>query len=251
MDWFFSPNYTGGDFVVFGPAHLAFLALILAGILCLPLLKGKSERFLRAFRIVYAVVLVTNESGWHIWKAWIGEWTVQEMLPLHLCSVFIILSSIMLLTRSYKIYEYAYFLGIAGAMQALLTPDAGQYGLPHYRAIQTLTAHGLLLSAPIYMSVVEGYRPHWRSIPRIFLGANIYMAVIGVVNWLLGSNYMYVAHKPATASLLDVLGPWPWYILSLEAIGAVMCVILYLPFAIADWRREHQPGPIGDCKAKT
>jgi uncharacterized membrane protein YwaF len=50
-------------------------------------------------------------------------------------------------------------------------------------------------------------------------------------------------HPPETPSLIDLLGPWPWYILSLEAIGLVTCVILYLPFAIKDWlaRRAIQP----------
>jgi len=43
-------------------------------------------------------------------------------------------------------------------------------------------------------------------------------------------------HKPPTASLLDLLPPWPWYILWMEAIGlVVMCLILYLPFAVKDW----------------
>ncbi len=163
-----------------------------------------------------------------------GKWNVVEYLPLHLCSLFVILNSIMLFTRSYRIYEYSYFLGIAGALQAFLTPDAGIYGLPHFRAIQTLVAHGLIISESIYMTVVEGFRPSWGSIRRVFIGANIYMVFVGLVNWLLGSNYMFIAHKPETASLMDVMGPWPWYLISLEVLGFVMCLILYLPFAIKD-----------------
>jgi hypothetical integral membrane protein (TIGR02206 family) len=62
------------------------------------------------------------------------------------------------------------------------------------------------------------------------------MVAIGIINWLIGSNYLFIAHKPATASLIDVLGPWPWYILSLEAIGLVLCLLLYLPYAIHDQR---------------
>ena len=33
------------------------------------------------------------------------------------------------------------------------------------------------------------------------------------MNRLLGSNYMFTMHKPASASLLDILGPYPWYLL--------------------------------------
>ena len=39
---------------------------------------------------------------------------------------------------------------------------------------------------------------------------------------------------PAFPSLLDMLGPWPWYILVLEAIGAVAFVLVYLPYALRD-----------------
>jgi hypothetical integral membrane protein (TIGR02206 family) len=62
------------------------------------------------------------------------------------------------------------------------------------------------------------------------------MALVGVVNWLLGSNYLFIAHKPDTPSLIDVLGPWPWYILSLEALALVLCLGLYLPYALRDRR---------------
>lgn len=43
---------------------------------------------------------------------------------------------------------------------------------------------------------------------------------------------MFISHKPDDPSLLDLIGPWPWYILSLEGVALVMCVILYLPFAL-------------------
>ncbi len=238
METYFALDYTGAPFELLGPAHLAFLALVALGALCLPLLKGKSARFYRRFERIYVAASITNELAYHLWRALTGTWYVQTMLPLHLCSVFVVLNAILLLSHNRRIYEYSYFLGLGGALQALLTPDAGIYGLPHFRAFQTLIAHGLIACAPLYMTTVYGFRPTWRSIPRVFLGANIYMLVIGVVNWALGSNYMFIARKPDTASLIDLLGPWPWYILALEAIGLLMCLVLYLPFALRDLRRR-------------
>ena len=69
---------------------------------------------------------------------------------------------------------------------------------------------------------------------RVLALGNIYMVIIFGVNMVLGSNYLFIAHKPETPSLIDVLGPWPWYILSLEAIAIVSCLILYAPFALHD-----------------
>jgi hypothetical integral membrane protein (TIGR02206 family) len=160
------------------------------------------------------------------------------MLPLHLCSLFVFLSAIMLLTRSYRIYEFAYFLGIGGALQALLTPDAGIYGFPHYRFFQTMLSHGLIVSASLFMTLAEGFRPTWRSFLKVVVWGNVYMAAVFGLNFLLGSNYMYLAHKPETASALDFLGPWPLYLLWLELIALVVFSLMYLPFFLSVRRKK-------------
>jgi uncharacterized membrane protein YwaF len=59
-----------------------------------------------------------------------------------------------------------------------------------------------------------------------------------LVNPWLGSNYLMTAYKPDVSSLLTLLAPWPWYILEYEAVGLVTFVILYLPFAVMDWRKR-------------
>ncbi len=235
MEQYFVRDYTGGAFVLFGSWHLGFiLFFLLFNLSFIVLRKIQTPNFRKWFRYGLATTSIIVEIAWHLWSYLVGKWNVVEYLPLHLCSAFVILNSIMLFTRSYRIYEYSYFLGIGGALQAFLTPDAGIYGLPHFRAIQTLVAHGLIISEAVFMTVVEGFRPTLGSIRRVFIGANIYMVIVGVINWLLGSNYMFIAHKPTTASLLDVLGPWPWYLLSLEIVGFIMCLVLYIPFALKD-----------------
>jgi hypothetical integral membrane protein (TIGR02206 family) len=64
------------------------------------------------------------------------------------------------------------------------------------------------------------------------------MVVVGGINAVLGSNYLFIAHKPDAQTLLDVLGPWPWYILSMEVIGLVVFVLLYLPFWLRPSRQS-------------
>ena len=87
------------------------------------------------------------------------------------------------------------------------------------------------------MTIVENYRPTWRSFRKVFLWLNVYVVVIYFINLVVGSNYMYVVHKPETASLLDVLGPWPVYIFASELVALAMFIVLYLPFALYDWRQ--------------
>ena len=112
-----------------------------------------------------------------------------------------------------------------------------KYGFPHFRAIQVMLSHGAIVTSAVYMTVVEGFRPTWRSVKHVIIGGNLYMLAVGLINGLIGSNFMFIAHKPATASLLDVLPPWPWYLLYIEALGLVFVLLFYLPFAISDWRK--------------
>lgn len=244
MGEFFAKDYTGEPFRLFSLSHLIALGVVaLVNLLLVYLRRDLSPRARQAWRYGLAMLLIVDEAAWHLWNWSTGQWTIQTMLPLHLCSVFVFLSAIMLVTRSYAIYEFAYFLGIGGAIQALLTPDAGIYGFPHFRFFQVMISHGSIVTAAIYMTVVEKYRPYWKSLLRVALGTNVYMLLVGMVNVLLGSNYLFIAHKPATASLMDVLGPWPWYILSVEVIGLAISLLLYLPFALRDWKASRiSPG---------
>jgi hypothetical integral membrane protein (TIGR02206 family) len=240
MDGIFGRAWSGEPFVLFGTWHLFALGLIVVVNIIMVIWGRKAtENSRRTFRWVLAGILLVDEALWHLWNITTGQWSVQTTLPFHLCSVFVFLSAFMLIKKSYGVYEYAYFLGIAGATQALLTPDAGMYGFPHFRAFQVMISHGAIVTAAVYMTLVEGFRPTWQSLRRILIGGNLYMAAIFVLNLLIGSNYLFIAHKPATASLMDVLPPWPVYIIFVELIGVVVSLLLYLPFFLSDLRRKR------------
>ena len=65
-----------------------------------------------------------------------------------------------------------------------------------------------------------------------------YAALVGLVDAVTGADYMYLRSKPPTATLLDVLGPWPWYILSASVIAAFLFAILDAPFRLRERRAE-------------
>ncbi len=237
---FFAKEFAGPPFQLFGPHHLVALALILllnGGLLAYG--RRIPSRWRAPMRYGLAVLLVVDEAMWHWWNWHVGQWTVQTMLPLHLCSLLVFLSAIMLVTRNYTLYEFVYLLGIAGAMQAILTPDAGPYGFPHFRFFQVFVSHGSIVTAGVWMTAVEGFRPYPRSLLRVAGIGLSYMALVGVINALLGSNYLFIARKPDTASLLDVLPAWPWYIPFIMLLGGLFIGLLYLPFALKD--RGQQP----------
>lgn len=241
MTDFFAKDFSGEPFTLFGGAHLIALAAVAAMILFLFYLKRRQdERLNFAFRLLVAALLVIDELLYHAWNIHIQEWTLQKMLPLHLCSLFVWLSAFMLLTKSKRIYEFAYFIGIGGALQALLTPDIGLYNFPHFRFFQVFLSHGLIIVSALYMTLVEGHRPTGASLKRVFLWLNGYMIFVYLINVLVGGNYLFIMHKPETASLLDLLGPWPVYIIVAEAVAFLTFFLLYAPFWVMDRRVDSR-----------
>lgn len=239
-------DYQGKPFELFGTGHLISLGVIALLIVSLYSSRKKfSNKKKQDMRDTIAAILILNEIAWHLWNYFFREWTIQEFLPLHVCSVLVWLSAWMLIKKSYRIYEFAYLLGIGSALQALLTPDAGIYGFPHWRVFQTIISHGMIIIAALYMTFVEEMRPTWKSTIRVFLVTNVYMVIVYFINDAIGSNYLYVNHKPATASILDLLPEWPTYILYMEAIGILTIFLLYLPFLIKDtvnWLKLRNAG---------
>ena len=244
MENIFALDFKGGPFIIFSASHLVALAAIVL-LNCFFILNRRrfTEQNRKNIRTAIAAILLINESAWHLWHIATGAWTIQEMLPLHLCSVLVWASAYMLVRKHQGIYEFAYLIGIAGALQALLTPDLGVYDFPHFRYYQTFISHGLLVTSAIYMTVVEGFRPYPRSLRNLFIWGNVYMAVITLLNFVIGSNYLFTAHKPLTASLLDVLPAWPWYILIIELLAMIFVALFYLPFWIMDLRQRRKNAP--------
>ena len=238
MGQYFVYDYVGNPFILFGVWHIAALLLIVIINFAMPGFKRSSEKNRNVVRWTIALILWADELSWHIWNLYWGHWTIQTMLPLHICSILIWLAGFMLIFKNYRIYEFAYFIGIGGAMQALLTPDAGIYGFPHYRIFQTMISHGLLITSAIYMTTVEGFRPTWKSFWRVIVGINIYAAIIFPINKILGTNYLFINGKPATASLLDALPAWPYYLIYMEIILLAIFFLLYLPFIIKDFKKN-------------
>lgn len=234
---FFSVEYTETQLQFFGAKHLTVIGVfVLVWLSFIYFRNAWQEEQKKSVRVGFAVFLAVNEIGLHIWSLYWGIWNIQTMLPLHLCSLMVWVTVYTALTSNRSLYDFTYFLGIAGALQAFLTPaDGAMYDIPHYRIMQSLMAHGLLITIPIYMTVVEGYRPTLSSFKRIFIWTNIYMVIIFFLNRAIGSNYLFIAQKPPSPTLMDILSPWPWYIPQLEVLAFVMLFILYIPFLIKDW----------------
>ncbi len=220
----------GEPFRLFSASHVIAIGLLICAAVLLYLYRNPlRRRFCRLGRYMLAAVLLATEVFFQLWHYFTGSWSAEYALPLQLCSVSLLLSVVMLVLNSYRLFEITYFAGLGGAGQAMLTPELF-YPFPHVRFFHFFIAHGAIILACLYMTWVEGHRPRFRSVWKALLALNGLLLIALWVNRLTGGNYLFVSHKPYNPSLLDYLGPYPWYILSLEAVACLVFCLLYLPF---------------------
>ncbi len=183
-------------------------------------------------RWALALLLTANKVAVLGWGIIVQKAPWPSALPLHLCDVATVLLVACCVWRWERGYELAYFWGLAGTLQAVLTPDIRE-GFPSFRFVTFFLSHCGVVGGVIFLAVASGYRVGPGSIVRAFLWLQLYAVVAGGVNALAGTNYGYLCRKPQGASLMDYLGPWPWYILSLEAIALLSFAVYWLPFGMA------------------
>lgn len=231
---FFSIYYYGEPFKLFSTVHIVFLLIILIMNILLYIFSDRfrnnnADRF---SRYALAYILIVTELSFQFWCAFNGVWTPEYNLPFHLCSVATIICIIMLFKKSYRIYKIAYFWGMAGALQAIMTPDLSGYNYPHYVFFKFFILHGFIIISVLYMTFIHNYSLTFKSVLNAFVVTNLFALIVIPVDILTGGNYLFLCRKPEAFTLLDYFGSWPWYIIPLEIIVFIMFVVLYLPFAI-------------------
>jgi hypothetical integral membrane protein (TIGR02206 family) len=75
-------------------------------------------------------------------------------------------------------------------------------------------------------------RPTWRSYRFVVAVTAVWAAVTFTFNSIADTNYGFLNEKPATASLLDLMGPWPVYVL----VGAAL---VFTVWALMTWPWER------------
>ena len=157
-----------------------------------------------------------------------GTWDVQRHLPLHLTDVVTIVSVLALWTGRVRLVELTYFWALTASVQAVLTPNLTEDTATIFVWTFFITHGGAIVAAIL---LVAGRRiiPPEGAVWRVFGATLVVAAAAAVGDLLTGGNYMFLREKPSTASLLDVMGPWPLYIAAAAALGLALFALLDLP----------------------
>ena len=180
-----------------------------------------------------AVVLVGAEVAWWIYlvATHANRAELAYALPFQLCDVAIFVSALALWLRQQLLVEVTYFWGLAGTIQAIITPDLAEH-FPAFPFIQYYVAHGGVVAAALLLVVGIGQWPRPPAVFGVAVLTVAYATFVGALDAVTGANYMYLRAKPASATVLDVMGPWPWYIGSAGLVGIALFAILDAPFRV-------------------
>lgn len=165
-----------------------------------------------------------------------AEFDAQRALPMHLCDWTLFAVVTALLWRGQTPFELAYFWGLCGTLQALVTPAIGSE-VSLLRKIVFFVDHAAIVAGVLFLLLVPRLRP--RSMWRVLLWSEIYLATALGVNALTGGNYGFLAHKPEQASMLDLFSATHWlYVLQINLVALLFFSVAYLPWWIVDLRRR-------------
>ncbi len=221
---------TAGPFVLFGPAHLVTLAVIATASSASAIAVRRNPDRPLATAIALALAAVALFALVLDVLAGVREgrpWT--RWMPLQLCDVAALLAVAALAGRSRRAAELLWFWAMAGTLLALLTPDVAR-GFPSESFVLFFAKHGAVVAGAATATFGFGLTPRKGAPARAFGWTLAFAAAIGALDWTTKANFFYLRAKPARPTLLDWLGPWPLYLVSVAASALALFWLLDLPF---------------------
>jgi hypothetical integral membrane protein (TIGR02206 family) len=165
-----------------------------------------------------------------------GSW------PLGLSDIVDYTAVFALWTRGSRTTAFTYYVGLTLTIMAIVTP-ALTTPFPDPRWFGFWIRHIDVVWAAVYLVWGLGMRPTWRLYRTTVVAVLVWAVVAYAFNIAMGTNYGYVVNKPATASLLDLLGPWPWYVLATVALLlGFWALALTLPWELGRAADRSDPG---------
>ena len=217
------------ELALFSPLHLAIIAAIPATAILLSFVTRRYPGSGLPTRIFLAAIIAADGLSWHSYRYFAQGVRFPEILPLEMCDASFWLTAVALLTLEEHTVDLAYYWGIAGSGMAILTPYL-RAPLNTFQSFQYFTGHALLIIGVLYLLWTRQARPRPRSWWFALGSLNLYGVGVAIIDWLAGANFMYLRQKPLSASLFDMLGSWPWYIVGADTAALVLFWLMQQPF---------------------
>src|SRR6266480_6921408 len=178
----------GPPFHAFRVAHITVIVLTISlpFVLAAFVRRSKLRLVERFIAVALSGLLVGNYFTYLLFVRRFDQASWQQTLPLQLCDWAMVVVIVALLTGSKRWFEVAYFWGIGGTLQAVLTPNL-PYGFPDWRFISFFMSHCGIIVSVVFLMLTRDYRPAPTAILRVWLWTEFYFVVTLAVDKLTGS----------------------------------------------------------------
>jgi hypothetical integral membrane protein (TIGR02206 family) len=174
----------------FGASHWTAMALMFAAAAALIAASraAGNASIDKALRWTLAGLLLADWAA-YLAMFYVNGWlALGNALPLNLCDWATIAVVVTLLAPNQRSYELSYFWALAGTLLASITADL-EYDFPDTRFIFFFFYHAIIIASVLYLTFALRMRPVEGSIRRVILWTLSYIAIAGIADWLLGTNY--------------------------------------------------------------
>lgn len=223
-----------------GAEHLVLLAVFAVGCVALAY-TGRAVRGRAAEPVasrLFAALLVGVTVPLQVLQLLPDDFTVGGSLPLELCDLAWVVAAYALWTGSLRVSQLLYYW-VPLVAQAIITPDVHE-AFPEPRWWMFWGMHFLSLWAVAFLTFGLRRRPSWPGYRFALLVTAAWAGLAMAINALIGTDYGYLNRKPEVSSLLDLLGPWPAYVVLEVLVVAAVWALMTWPWQ----RRTHPAGPV-------
>ena len=231
----------GLGFNTFGLTHL--LWLLAFAVICavsIAVYKKSNDKSRNIIRITLGVIIVLEEIVKDIVSAAVGSLGVGD-LPFHLCGINILLIGFDIIKRTKTVENFLYYIGIPGAMLALLFPNWTALPCNNFFHIHSFTVHIMLVLYPLLLVSSGEIKPDIKTMPKC-IALLVLMAIpVYFLNMWLGTNFMFLM-DPETGNPLGLfekyLGSHLW---GFPVLLPIVMFVMYLPILVINKLKRVKP----------
>lgn len=235
-DWLWGVDFTKPQLRVFSIPHILTLLATAIFILFLIYCKDYVTKRKKIFVYFIGISVLLSQVLMYIWYIDTGWFNIHDSLPLYISRLSSILSAIMIITNSRKLFDILYFWGLFPPAVALMLPDIDYFAFPHIRFWFFFIGHAFTIFAVVYMISIEKMKPNLDSFKKAIKWLMIYCVVAFIFNVFTNSNYGYLMELPHTLKSLEPYLPYPLHIIPLIVIQVLVFYLTYIPFKIKAYK---------------
>ena len=235
------------QFSAFGASHLTVLVLFAIGAAALVWIgRRQTESQARGLGRVLGALIMAIFGVALVYK--LVQPSIASSVPLQLCDLAELTAAYALWSRRNWAFTLTYYWGLPLSSQALITPDLDGRDFPSHGFLTFFALHLLIVWTAIYLTWGRGMRPSWRSYRFAVITTLAWGAFTLAFNTIGGTDYGFLNRKPLNPSLLDLLGPWPFYVLAEIVIVGTVWALMTWPW---EMKRRSIPGQLSDRSASS